>query len=325
MEDPRFRDTRQRRDAPPPDEDGIRLEKALALQGLTSRRDVERLVREGRIRVNGKAVRELPCMVRPGKDLIEVDGEEIDATKGPSERAAPLYIALNKPKNIISTADDPDGRTTVVDLVSRWVPRGQRVYPVGRLDADSTGLILLTNDGDLAHRLTHPRFGISKEYLVMTQGALDAESLAVLKKGLFLASPGSIARSHAASAEGEGEPRRRVPAATGATNHGRRATLEDVRIVRRKADRSRGDLSQLSVTLQEGQNREIRRLLARVGVKVKRLERVAIGPLKLGTLKIGMSRLLTEAEVAALRAAAGFDRRAVSAPAARAPRPRTRG
>lgn len=318
MEDPRFRDTRStpRRAAPTPPEDGMRLEKALAMLGLASRRDCERLVREGRIRVNGKVVRELPCLVRPGRDLLELDGDEVALERGGEPRAERLYIALNKPKGVISTADDPEGRTNVVALVSRWVPRGERVYPVGRLDADSTGLMLLTNDGDLAHRLAHPRFGVAKEYRVTTQGSLDDTAVAVLKKGMFLASPGSIAGSHVAAPRGAEAGPRPTRAPTG----GRRAALEDVRVLKRMADRSRGDLSLLQVKLQEGQNREIRRLLARVGVKVRRLERVAIGPLKLGTLKPGMSRLLSPVEVAALRAAVGLSDRG-----SRGPRPQKRG
>lgn len=302
MEDPRFRETRPGpRRRPEPAADGERLEKVLATIGIAARRDCERLVREGRIRVNGDVVRELPHLVRPERDLIEVDGEEVVFEQDPARRAERLYIALNKPKGVISTADDPDGRVNVVTLVGRWVPRGKRVYPVGRLDADSTGLILLTNDGDLAHRLAHPRFGVAKEYRVTTLGALDDQAVAALRKGMFLAGPTAMARSHAAG----GEAPRAPPGGSG----GRRAAFEEVRVLKRLADRSRGDLSLLSVTLHEGQNREIRRLLARVGVKVKRLERVAIGPLKLGSLKPGQSRRLSDAEVAALRAAVGLSGR----------------
>jgi pseudouridine synthase len=165
----------------------------------------------------------------------------------------------------------------VVDLVRPAVPRGERVYPVGRLDADSTGLVLLTNDGELAHRLAHPSSGIPKRYRVAVQGALSPESLAQLGRGLFLADAGS--RDGGA----------------------RRARLADVRVLKRVKDRRRGDLSLVSVTLTEGLNREIRRLFARVGIRVKNLERVALGSLELGRLPRGQFRALRGEEVLALR------------------------
>jgi pseudouridine synthase len=184
---------------------------------------------------------------------------------------------LNKPKGVISTARDPGGRVNVVDLVRTAVPPGDRVYPVGRLDADSTGLVLLTNDGELAHRLAHPSSAITREYRVAVQGNLDDAALARLSKGLFLADAGAP----------EGGAKR--------------ARMRQVRVLKRMRDRRRGDLSLVSVTLTEGQNREIRRLFARVGIKVRSLERVALGTLKLGRLPPGAHRALGNEEILMLR------------------------
>jgi pseudouridine synthase len=258
--------------------EGERLQKVLADAGVASRRDVEFAVRAGRIRVNGRPVHELPCLVDPRRDLIELDGEVIDLGRGAGRRSRPrLYLLLNKPKGVISTARDPGGRVNVVDLVRKAVPPGDRVYPVGRLDADSTGLVLLTNDGELAHRLAHPSSGITREYRVAVQGRLDDAALARLSKGLFLADAGAP----------EGGAKR--------------ARMREVRVLKRMTDRRRGDLSLVSVTLTEGQNREIRRLFARVGMKVRSLERVALGPLQLGRLPPGAHRALGNEEILKLR------------------------
>jgi len=293
--DPRFRGVpapapgQRRRDAPVtgPASDGERLQKVLADAGVASRRDCELAVRDGRIRVNGVLIRELPCWVRPGKDLVELDGEIIDTTRRARVEREYLYYAANKPRGVISTARDPEGRPHVVDLVRGALPRGKRVYPVGRLDADSTGLVLLTDDGELAYRLTHPRFGVAKEYRVTVEGRLDAEAIAALKRGLYIAGPEAIARSKAGGRGGGG----------------RRTAVDDLRVIKSTKDRRTGGLSLLAITLREGQNREIRRLLALVGLKVRKLERVAIGPLRLGPVKPGAVRSLTAAEVAALRRA----------------------
>lgn len=275
MNDPRFRD---RKPAPPPPENGERLQKVLADAGVSSRRDAEFAIRAGRVRVNGRRVFELPCLVDPGRDLIEFDGAVVDlrGNQGPRARER-LYLMLNKPRGVISTARDPGGRANVVDLVSAAVPQGDRVYPVGRLDSDSTGLVLLTNDGELAHRLAHPSSGISKEYRVTVQGTLPDGALAQLSKGMFL--------SDTSSPQGGAK----------------RARMQQVRVLKRMKDRRRGDLSLISVTLAEGQNREIRRLFARVGAKVKGLERVALGSLQLGRLPTGHYRALRNEEILALR------------------------
>ena len=219
MNDPRFRD-RPRPPAEP--QDGERLQKVLADAGVASRRDVEFAVRAGRFRVNGRRVLELPCLVDPARDLIELDGEVLDLGAGGGRRERErLYLMLNKPKGVISTARDPGGRANVVDLVRAAVPKGDRVYPVGRLDADSTGLVLLTNDGELAHRLAHPGSGIPKEYRVAVQGMLTDAALAQLSKGLFLADTGS--------------PK----------GGAKRARIQDVRVLKRLRDRARRPLARL--------------------------------------------------------------------------------
>jgi len=262
-----------------------RLQKVLADAGIASRRDCELAVQAGRVRVNGRVVRELPCWVRPDNDLVEWDGEIVDLGRRARLDQSYLYFAVNKPKGVISTARDPQGRPQVTGLVASALPRGQRVYPVGRLDADSTGLMLLTNDGELAHRLAHPRYGIEKGYRVTVEGVLDGEVIATLKRGMYLADPTAIAHS-------KGGRR------SGSAKH---AAMESLRVLHTTKDRRSGGLSLLSVTLKEGQNREIRRLLARVGLKVRKLERVSIGPLQLKGLKPGAYRALTPAEVTALR------------------------
>jgi 23S rRNA pseudouridine2605 synthase len=277
MHDPRFRDIYR---APPPRDEGTRLEKALADAGVFSRRDAEFAIRAGRVRLNGRRVTELPCLVDPARDLVELDGEIVDLRgrhgAKPHER---IYLMLHKPKGVISTARDPGGRANVVDMVRAAVPAGERVYPVGRLDADSTGLVLLTNDGELAHRLAHPSSRIEKEYRVAVQGSLSPAALATLAKGMFLADRDSPAGG------------------------ARRARMKDVRVLKRVRNRRDGDLSLVSVTLTEGQNREIRRLFARVGVKVRSLERVSLGSLELGRLPRGHFRALRGEEVLALRRA----------------------
>jgi 23S rRNA pseudouridine2605 synthase len=283
MRDPRFPERRRDprpadRAAAAPGATGERLEKALADAGVFSRRDAEFAIRAGRVRVNGRRVAALPCLVDPTRDLVELDGDIVELRGRPGERARPrLYLMLNKPKGVISTARDPGGRANVVDLVRTAVPAGERVYPVGRLDADSTGLVLLTNDGELAHRLAHPRSQVPKEYRVAVQGALSTEALSRLERGMFLADAG---------APGGGA---------------KRARMQSVRVLKRVRDRRRGDLSLVSVKLAEGQNREIRRLFARVGIKVKGLERVAIGTLALGRLPTGRFRALRGEEILALR------------------------
>jgi 23S rRNA pseudouridine2605 synthase len=264
---------------------GVRLQKALADAGVGARRDCEAMIAAGRVKVNGRVVKTLPHFVQPERDLIEVDHEIVESrTPEQARRELPAkelkYVLLNKPKKVITTTKDDLGRADVLSLLPPALRGPQRLYPVGRLDGDSTGLLLLTNDGELAYRLTHPSFGVTKDYRVLVSGLADEEQLQALKRGLYLIHE---------SPTGE--------------RTSKRATLESVRIAKRIVDRNRGDRTLLIITLREGQNREIRRLLARVGLKVRELERIAIGPLRNPGLKPGESKLLGKRDVERLRAA----------------------
>ncbi len=237
-----------------------RLNRVLAAAGLGSRRDVESLITEGRVEVDGQTITDLACKVDPKESTIEVDGTTL-------KRHRPVYFILNKPPGVLSTNFDPSGRTRVIDLV----PSKERIFPVGRLDSSSEGLMLLTNDGALAQRLAHPKFGVQKTYFVVVQGVITHEDLAKLRKGVYLAD--GVARIDGA-----------------------------------KIRRQRKTCTEIEILLSEGKNREIRRILARVGHKVMVLRRLAIGPLRLGQLPVGQTRVVTSAEVEALYAAASAAR-----------------
>ncbi len=157
---------------------GIRLHKALADLGVASRRASETLVQEGRVAVNGETITTLPAWVDPNSDRIEVDGRVVNNTS----RGGHYYIMVNKPRAVICTNHDPEGRRSIIDLV----PFDRRLFCVGRLDHDSTGLTLLTDDGDLAHRLTHPSYGIPKTYRVTLKGFLEDEAIERLRSGIWL-------------------------------------------------------------------------------------------------------------------------------------------
>lgn len=264
----------------------VRLQKVMAEAGIGARRDCEEMITAGRVRVNGRVVDTLPAFVDPGSDVVELDGEVIELPvpeTRPSAEGKPralTYVLVNKPKGVITTTRDPEGRRNVLDLVPAQLRREERLYPVGRLDSDSTGLLLITNDGDLAYQLTHPKFGVTKEYRVLCAGLATEEQLQKLRAGMYLV----------------------TPAADGSKS-AKRAAMESVRIIKRHVDRARGDRTLLSITLREGQNREIRRMLARVGLKVRELERVAIGPLRAGDLKPGQAKLLGRKDVERLKAA----------------------
>jgi pseudouridine synthase len=236
-----------------------RLQKYLAGCGIASRRAAERLISAGRVRVNGEIVAELGTRVEPGVDRVEVDGGLV--TPPPAK----VYLAVNKPPGFVTTTSDPRGRATVLDLV----PSLGRLFPAGRLDADSEGLLLLTNDGELANRVMHPRYGCEKEYRALVRGTPTLQALEQLRNGIDLE-------------EGRTAPAR--VAADGPAEGGRHW---------------------LRVTLREGRKRQVRRMLAAVGLPVERLQRVRIGPLQLGNLPPGRSRPLGRSEVAALRAASG--------------------
>lgn len=259
---------------------GIRLQKAMAQAGVASRRDCEKLIEAGHVRVNGQVVAAMPAWVDPGKDRIEVNGHELARPRKTAAGTEHTTLMLHKPRRVISTTRDDQGRTSVIDLVN-W-PGVARLFPVGRLDADSTGLILLTDDGELANRLTHPRYEVAKEYRVTVRGKLSQADLQKLRNGLML--------SHQQAA-GRGA---------------KRAAVESIAVLKHETDRARGDRTHLRIVLREGQNREIRRLVARLGFKVRKLKRTAIGPVKLKGLAAGQWRKLSAGELAALRKAAGL-------------------
>ncbi|MEM1209604.1 MAG: pseudouridine synthase [Planctomycetota bacterium] len=274
---------------------GERLQKVLAAAGVASRRECEAMIAEGRVAVNGEVIMDLPAWVDPEKDKIAVDDRPIRG-RGRGRRRGTMqrlvYVMVNKPRRVISTADDPDGRQTVLDLVPGAVK--ERLYPVGRLDADSTGLILLTNHGELANRLTHPRYEVSKAYRVSVRGRLEADDIARLRDGLVLTDKRTLGRDGRSTLGKVGV---------------KRASVEAVRVLRRDRDSNGEDRTVLMVTLAEGQNREVRRLMARLGLKVRKLHRTAIGPLRLKGLAIGGARALTVAEKRELLKAAGLARR----------------
>jgi len=245
---------------PPPrksGEKGERLQKVLAGAGVASRRQCKELILTGRVEVDGKLVTELGTRVDPSRARIRVDGDVV-------ARPRRVYYALNKPAGVICTARDPSGRTLATDLVPA---RDQRLFTVGRLDMNSEGLILITNDGDLANQLTHPRYGVPKRYRVLVAGHPTAEVVAKLRRGIHLA-------------EGVAQ------------------------VVNVKIQRRHKKSTILEMVLEEGRNREVRRVLARVGHKVLSLVRIGIGPLRLGKLAPGEYRRVTRAEVDALRRAA---------------------
>lgn len=233
-----------------------RLNKLLAHAGIGSRRQCDELIRAGRVAIDGTIVRELGTRVAAETANIAVDGHPIRVER-------PVYWLLNKPRGVLCTNYDPSGRPRAIDLIPHV---DQRVYTVGRLDEASEGLLLLTNDGDLAHKLMHPRFGVEKTYLVQVFGDPSPEDCRKLLTGVY-------------------------------TSEGR---LRAQRIKRMKKQK---DSTWLRITLSEGKNREIRRMLARLGHKVLTLRRIAIGPVKLDRLPRGKSRRLAAHELRELQRA----------------------
>jgi 23S rRNA pseudouridine2605 synthase len=240
----------------------MRLNKYLAHAGVGSRRHCEDLILRSRVTIDGNKVRELGTQVDPGTNKVCVDGQPVKAER-------PVYWLVNKPRGYLCTNYDPAGRPLAVELVPH-VP--QRIYTVGRLDEGSEGLLLLTNDGELALRLTHPRYGVEKTYIVQVAGNPGKDDLQQLLKGVWL-SDGHVHARHV------------------------------------KRLRHQGESTWLEIVLSEGKNREIRRMLARLGHKVMRLRRVALGRVRLGRLAPGKSRPLGHAELESLRRSADRGRR----------------
>lgn len=230
-----------------------RLQKVLAAAGVDSRRNCEELIVSGAVRVNGKVVDELPAFVDPEKDVITVNGKQIRA-------ARKVYYLLNKPKGVICTNSDPQGRKKAIDLVRT----PERVFCVGRLDADTTGIIILTNDSEMANKLSHPRYELPKTYVVGVIGLITGEQIERLKKGIWLA---------------EGKTGR---ASAKILKRGHKESL-------------------IEVTIRQGLNRQVRRMLAKVGLPVKSLKRTKIGKLSSRGLGVGKYRALTAGEIAHLK------------------------
>ena len=236
--------------------DGIRLQKYLADAGVASRREGERLIEAGRVEVNGKVITTQGVRVDPGRDVVRVDGRRVQGT------GHRVYYLLHKPKGFITSASDPEGRPTVLELLQGV---RERIFPVGRLDWNSEGLLILTNDGDLTYRLTHPVNHVPKVYRVKVKGGISGGEVDNLRKGMIL------------------DGRRTLPA---------------------RVERVSGQTNTwLEITLYEGRRNQIRRMLDRLGHRVQKLKRIAIGPIHDRALKPGEWRRLTSEEIRLLREA----------------------
>ncbi len=244
-----------------------RIQKVLAAAGVDSRRHIERLVLEGRVTVNGRVAQGLPIMIDPAVDRVAIDGEAIKLKQ--AKKAPLIYVLLNKPRSVYCTNQAQGEQRLAIDLLPRDFPR---LYPVGRLDHDSRGLLLLTNDGDLTHRLTHPKFEVHKTYLATIDGELSPEAMATIQQGVWLA-----------------DPRKGSGFKTGRSQ---------IRITQKSREQTT-----MEINISDGRNRELRRLMAKVGHKVRDLIRIRFGPLKLEGVNTGKWRLLTPTEIKRLQAA----------------------
>lgn len=243
-------------------QDGIRLQKVLASAGVGSRRHNEELIDAGRVRVDGKVVREQGRRVDPETAVIEVDGERVVT------RTGLVHLALNKPRGVVSTMSDPEDRPTITDLLTEF-GANPGLFHVGRLDVDSEGLLLVTNNGELAHRLTHPSYQVPKTYQVQINGPLRKETMRRLHTGIELSDG-------------------------------------PVRVDRARIVDQVGAQILLEIVLHEGRNRIVRRMMEEVGHPVVRLLRTEFGPVHLGTLRSGRVRHLTRHEVGALHSTVGL-------------------
>jgi pseudouridine synthase len=238
----------------------IRLNKFLSQAGISSRREADQMIVEGRVKVNSEVIQELGYKINEKEDQIEVDGIKVK----PDMKL--VYLMINKPPGFLVTLKDPLKRPTIKSLLP---PMSQRVFPVGRLDFESEGLLLLTNDGELAHRLTHPRFGIEKSYLVKVKGAPEISKIIKLEKGIHL--------------------------------DGKKTGPARITLLKKSPRRSF-----LRIVIYEGRKREIRKMFEAIGHKVTDLKRVSVGSLKLGALASGKWRFLQQKEVESLKRRVGL-------------------
>ncbi|HZZ44714.1 MAG TPA: pseudouridine synthase [Tepidisphaeraceae bacterium] len=243
-----------------------RIQKVLASVGVASRRAIEDMIRDGRVAVNGKVETSLPIMVDAAVDKIKIDGEAV-RIKG-TDTTKKYYVLMNKPKGVYSTNVAQGAQTRAIDLLPEDFPA--RVYPVGRLDSESKGLLLLTNDGELTNLLTHPRYGVSKTYRAVVDGWVKEELIEQMREGVWLS-------------EKEG-------------GKAYKANVKYARIYKRGRDKS-----VLDITIRESRNRQLRRMLARLGHKVRELTRIKMGPLTLEGIQPGGMRMLTGKEIRELR------------------------
>ncbi len=233
----------------------IRLNKFLSKAGLASRREADRMIEQGRIRVNGRVVSQLGYKIDDEKDKVEVDGGQL------KKEESSVYLMLSKPRGYLVTLADPFQRPTIIKLLPRLK---KRIYPVGRLDYDSEGLLLLTNDGELASRLTHPRYEVRKTYLIKVKGDAEPAKLGRLERGIFL------------------DGKKTAPARIERLGRSSKSTL-------------------FRVEIHEGRKRELRNMFRAIGHEVVRLKRIGFGGLKLGKLKKGEWRFLTPREIEMLK------------------------
>ncbi|MFO0857379.1 MAG: pseudouridine synthase [Phycisphaerales bacterium] len=290
-------------------ESKVRLQRFLADAGVAARRVCETMIEEGRVKVNKEVVRRLPVFIDPQNDRIEVDGKHIRPP------AAPVYIMLNKPERVLSSTSDEPGleRTKATDLVMHAL--APRLFPVGRLDWDSQGLLLLTNDGDFANRVSHPKFAVPKVYRVQVAGEVTPAAISSIRRNAKLLAKREVAMERLAAkekAKASGhrnrewgmqpqQKQRRFGGAGGAG--GGKFIPPHVRIIGASAPESgnfearRSQGVTIEVTLLEANQAPLRDVLLAAGLKTRRLTRVGIGPLRLGNLKVGDWRELTKQEV----------------------------
>lgn len=238
-----------------------RLQKYLAHAGIGSRRSCEELIVQGKVKVNGQVVTALGTKIDPHKDVVQINGKTVQ------KKERKVYIVLNKPTGYVTTSKDPQGRPTVLDLIKE---KETRIYPVGRLDFETEGLLLLTNDGELAYRLTHPKYKVKKVYHVLVKGVPEEKSLQILRKGVLLD-------------DGMTQP-------------------AEVKVLKRG-----NNTALLELTIHEGKNRQVRRMCEAIKHPVIKLKRIKVGFLTLGSLPKGKYRELSVQEIRQLKKSLGLN------------------